>query len=538
MNEQLSISKEILLKIVLPLFACLIIVPVTGVYFDFYEGLFACFVSGDYFSPITDREIDLHFLLLPLYARINAFFPTKFVYGYFLLFFTIIILIYAYNIVIRYLKGTKYSLFYGLFLLLIFALVCFSSLSTIKITVILAGAIISDVILFNIKNRGNIFNYLKYVVLTIIVCLLRLDIAVLLTFFLFISSLLSSRHIKQTIIISLISAAFFLSHKVMLSKTSEAKKIFFYKEYELFDREQFNEVSLTENEKMSLSMLRFLAISDTLVYNSAFIAKVTEQPGNLMSSYLSNTNTKSALNILKKSAEAFFLSLPYIITAFIGIIMVLFSDAVFRMKIFFILLTIFPLMISFISVIPDRFLTSYYITLSAVLSIYFYLKNKVVTWLLTVSLMVISVIFSIKSIQKNQSDERLYQESVASLSKLNTEGGKPIIESLNYQFFPKCIFSERPKSDAAFLNAYLFNSYEAYNRRWQSMQVNNPLSLEEKMALIARKKMLLIMEQPRVNVYMEYFKKYYNIELVFSYNRPFNEHLNIYQVEINQPRKL
>jgi hypothetical protein len=497
-----------------------------------YEKFFSVFASGTYTDfGIYDYDVDVHFLLFSLYSVINKIFPEIQVYGYVMILYNIISLV-LFGYVLFGIISDRFS---SSVLMVTFPVlfICIASfqivnLSTTRIVFISCFSIfyLMQFELLTVKHK-KIFIFFIF----LFISLLRID-ATLLSAIIFLMISLFLNRIKIYFFIPLlVSLSVFACFNLILDRSErEDKKVYYYKELDLLDRNNIDYNSITKEDSIYLSLFTQYGITDANHFKLSYINGLLKtNSSNFLNSFINldlyvNTLFYSLADIYDgKWLILFCLSL--IIITFIQI------RPTFKMSLFLILLFFFPFLLCFYISVPLRFIEPYYILLSVMLLTFrlkdkFYLVSVIILLVISYQKIIHSVdLYKVNKISFTTNYEYLLSHKVKN---------KPIVvESieLNEFFSPDPLFNSK-KMDVVFLNMGFLNSYVCYKSSWTRLCNCNPLSLIDKLEYISQHEIEIILNEDDVKVYQKYLKSYWNRDIFFIKQEQVNVKTYSYIIKI------
>lgn len=515
-----------------------------GCYLEEYEGMISSFISGIYTTPVLKEwNLDLHFLLLPIYSKIAFYFPDVNVYAFILLTYNLVILTMLGYLILTYLRyllnNNLYIYILFLILYLIIAIDSILNLNSTRIVFTSMILIFGYVQLYRLKNlRMNIFTCFFISIALLFLCLIRMD-AVLLSSIIYIFLLiLFKQFYKLSLVPLIISLSSLVSYSIcIIPKLSEARQSFYLKELDIFDRSNFKTDNIPKLANLDIDAIKNHYIFDKEHFTLHFYDMIAKESGKGIFNIFNGIRLDSMKNTILSS-------LPYFLSSIILILFFLLlffigikgnaSKKSFILKSAFCMLM--PLFICLYVITPSRFLIPYYVTLSSIY-IFMYLKKRespIKIIFISSFILILIILKAGKDKHNYETLQTQYLTNISSLQKLtaNEKIRNPIVINNieRIYFFPVSIFSYTPKLNAVFLNFYYFNSFNCYLDRWNKICNCNPLSLKEKVDYISKNGNTIIIDNNSFLFMKKYFLTKYNINLQKSVLGNFNEELLIMKI--------
>lgn len=500
------------------------------IYYDTYESLFASFVSGQYTTPIRDIDIDFHFLLFPVYSFINHFTYPLPLYGIIIYSLSVFSSFFFIHQCIRVLQQVRFRtvLYY-----LIIAIVVIENnieISTTKSAFFLCFGLMIHLF---VKSENHLSEKIKFLLICVLMGLFRLDALLFLCVMMVLLYFSVIRGKKPNLLLPtlLIGLTFWGGHKMLLYHSSEAKNVFYYLEYDLFDRDNIKYESLNATEQVQVSALKNYIITDDYHYTYSFVNKVLGNHSENKPFYTS-IDIRSFFNTLLFSPEKFLSKIHIIGLAFFIYLMILFSRGSLWNKLIFSAFFFLPIPMNIFLSTPSRFLSPYYLSFT-VLGTALFLNKARMIYLAYIPLIIYSLYHYTVLSRNVLGGDQLYNDNLSYLEKWSKKEKPVIIDTeKTYDFLPKKINDLIYRQDALFLNLYFFNSYETYQERWEAECRCNPLSLQDKMTYISDNQLYVLSNDTRMKFYQEYFDKIYNEKMTYTLKDSSHHDLNLYTISL------
>ncbi len=513
-------------------------------YYESYEGLLSSFVHGTYTQPcINDWNNDVQFLLLSLYAFINQVIPDVQFYGIILFVFSWLsislfgIVIYK---ILNLISPKKYMLLF-LLLYLPFSIDNILNLSSTRIAFYLALSIILMFEYYRYANKEkNVLIKIAFLLVFITACLMRFEIVVLCSLCYIIILFVLRRFHAKAIIPFFLSLSIFVLYTILISQfASEAKKTAFYKEKQFIDRNDIEYAKLPTNDLFEVEAFRTYHVMDEIHFKLNFynrIAKSNFKIGN--SHLLDGVSFKSFKNIMSSSIwnmkKVWYYILVYLLLS-LYISYLSFQNNK-RFVFYTLFLSLFPVALCSYVLLPDRFLSPYFMSLSCLnILICFYYNfisyNKICI-ILTALLLISTQSAFEKKKQYMQFDTNYLKtlNRLNSLQKINKD--KIIINEIEInKYFPVNPFRLVKKQNVLFLNTYFFGSYQCYIDAWHKTCSCNAISLKEKVFYVVDNKNKFIIDKPTLDFLKRYLLVKYRMNIFATKVAFFDENLDIYQLD-------
>lgn len=492
-----------------------------GFYYDEYEGVFSTFVSGIYTDRIiSDYDIDMHFLLLPFYAKMSSFFPSVDVYGIVLLLFSLIsIIIFSKVLLIELQSYTalKRSIFVFLSLLIVIPLL----LVEVSSTKTAFFSFFSLCLLIFKNEKISKTKILISALFVFFISLIRIDAVVLGSIIVLLSSIIIKKFKWLYILFLLIGSSVYVSHKIVLEFSSEAKNVFYYKELSFFDKSAIN-TNITDtilNEDIKALKNHFLI--DENHFTNEFYDKVLLSYNPFKNDEVYSDVINHFFNVISISLVEFLRIKSLLFLVLFSLVIYLFVNFKGFVKERYLLLFLLfvPFFVGFVVIIPVRFIGPYYLLLLFILvqRVSIFSPNKALLILLTSFMFFVSGLKDVSA--KKMIVQKRYELLTNELYRISNENNSPVVfdNIVGFEMFPSKLFYKIPERQSVyFLNYYLFNSYECYIKNWMDLCKCNPLSLNEKLNFIGKNKLPFIMKEDIIGVYINYFEIKYSKTIDFK----------------------
>jgi len=506
-----------------------------GLYYEETEALAAAFIQGIYSDPLLkDYDEDFNFLLIAAYSYINQLFPNYQIYPVFLIVINMIVYTFLGVLLLSYLKKAQFKQT-NLFIYLISFFILMISATINVCTTRLVFMAFATLLLFQHSTRFKCT--VSFVLVLYFLSLMRMDAVILSSIIYILYIILFDKLSYKTFLPFLISLSVFIAYNILLSTSDrEAKKVFYYKEFDLVDRNSKAVATLSSEDKVIFDLYIDYNIMDDEMFKLDFIDKVIgEKKGTFLFSNLFDLT--GYYNTVLNSLDSIYNSIYIVIYALILLILYL-SLISFNINLFFnyIFLLLFPLLVCFIIIIPERFVEPYYLFFSLFLLYQMLLKVKnipiVYPFLLCLNVFLIIHYCNYK-IEKSQF-VREYKKYLIELKSLESRYiNKTIVfESFMHQFHYPSPIDKVEKSSVIFLNMSFYNSFKGYQSKWKDVCKCDPLSIKEKLLFLSNTESIFIMEPYLKDVYEKYMLKRHHLKIDFREKGPFYEGLYIYTVNM------
>lgn len=514
-----------------------------GTYFEDYEGIFSALIQGVYTKPATAWwDVTNHFLILYIYEIFVKILPDYNVYGIILFIYNWICLSVAGLVLYRVLKVNllKYSIPLFILLYSILTIDTFVNLNSTRQAFIFTAIVFSYI--ESRRFEGKILKFNEWVWISFFmffISLLRFEAALLFTLIYTFIIILHNRFIKWVFIPLILSGLVFFSNKVLITNhSSEAKKVFIYKERQIFDRDNIDYKKITEAQKLDVKAITEYGIIDKENFTLRFYDSISKYKSSYGISYLlDGFNLDSFITAFENSIIEFYLARYYILFFILSAFYMVFQINVKKKKFVFQVLSLFalPILMCFITIVPLRFLAPYF-SILGVLNILTGLqkasKNASIFILLTCILVSIIMVFNAFEAKKKYVEDTIkYRTITQKLLILNKDQAdkKPIII---HNFFDKNYFPIRPldrlsRQNALFLNFYFFTTEDFIIESWKNVCECNPLSVKEKVDYVVSNKNLFLIDDKSFSFMFIYFKSKYGIELYRTQVSRFDNELKV-----------
>ena len=512
-----------------------------GTYFEAYEGLLSSFVHGTYTEyALNEYVFDVHFLMLPIYAKINQIIPDYQFYGWYLFILNIVahsfLLLYLAKI---YLVKEGLNTYTVLILLPISFIISFDNvinLNTTRIVFVLSACIFIHIISKVRSQKLVPLDYIKVILFLIFINLLRIDAALLASIIFLVITLIITKKIHVLYLVPLlIGILSFATYNFALKFSgNEAKKVFYYQELDLIDRNHIDYDNLSKINLLDVEALTQYCIADKNFFSLEDNEKIIGRgKTNIIDSYF---NINGFINTLYLSRLEYYSALHIIIMATIVVFLFIYYSKDWRSIALGIIFLLLPIFLCLVIVVPARFLYPYYSILSAVILLK-YLKLKMTNKAFLLLLYFFVFICILGAIAKNNFNlkiEKEFSENIKSLEEIQSSNYDEIIIIENLipnNFIPVSPLKKLKRYNVLFLNLYWFSSFECFQDKWENICSCDPLSITEKLNFIAEKKYPIIIPKERVNFYKRYLSVKYNLNPSFKHAAQFSQNLDVFIVD-------
>lgn len=495
-------------------------------YFEAYESMMSTFVQGLYTRPdIYDWNLDWHFLLFPLYARLNQYFPHIQVFGILLFLFDLFSLtgvaILLASILETLAMSSKTRLLLFTLLFAYIALDNIVNLGSTRLVFISLFGIFGWIEFRRINGmRLSAFNTVLITLSLLFLALIRMD-AVFLGGSLYVVYLVLFRRFYPAALFPAFAGAAFLYlyMAVVMPSASPERKVYYYNELDVMDRNNVDYAHLSPMLSMEVQALREHFLFDKVHFSAEFYDRIS-RPEQGWTRMLNGLNLRYALNTFRQSAFFYLTSVSFILFSFFGFFLLFLYNRQARwlglLRLLAVLLL--PLGVCLYVITPSRFLVPYY-TAAGCLGILLYLKHagpdkKLFAWIAFVLLLQLFIEYKATAVLRVQ-QENFVQNSAKLQALSDKYKGLPVVIHMldGDKFFPLDPFTKVERSRALFLNFYYFNAYTCYEEVWRSACHCDPLSLKAKIDYVVSAQCPFIISDQEFDFLQEYFRMKYHEEL-------------------------
>lgn len=490
-----------------------------GTYFEEYEGILSSLIHGTYTNyAVNEWNVDTHFLLFWLYATINQYFPNIQIYGFVLYALNWVGLLCFGLVLFRILYVNIKNESKVLFLLLysIIAVDYTVNLGTTRIAFMLVVTIFAFVQSYlDEKKKIRLFHWIFLFVLFLLISLMRTEIVLLTTLCYIALLIIHVKLYKQVFLFLFIASTVYVVYNIVaVHFLSEARQVYYFKEFDFIDRDNINYKHLTKLQLLDVTAFKQYIISDKEHFTLKFYDAIAND--------ISRFNVNSMIVTLTNSIKAFRISWVYVLLAFISNVLLFFKKMDNKMSRFLHVLfcMVFPVLLCMYLTIPQRFLVFYYSVVSIVNIVLISDINSIKRPAVYICLVfLLQILFSELSVSKKYKAVDRYVQTASSRLKLLSDSmhtNKPIvINTMEYmgRYFPVKPLGKFEPQNAVFLNFWYFGSYSCYTDKWKSLCNGNPLSLEEKMNYIILSKRLFITDDKTFDFLKNYLYLKYKIKI-------------------------
>lgn len=520
-------------KIIAILFAInIIIYTFFGSYLEEYEGMLSSFVHGTYTHyAVREWNIDAHFLLFGLYSYINQFFPNLQIYAIILFLYNLFALT-AFGLTLYHIiniRAFKYPFLFFCILYCIIAVDYILNLGSTRIAFLMTVSLIAYVELKRLQAvKISRTKWILLIVLLCYFCLIKVEI-ILLTFIVYIFLLILHKrfYYQVLLLLTVVLLVMFLYNIIISNYLNEARQVFYYKEFDFFDKNNIYYEHLTKLQYLNVEAFKKYLILDKEHFTMSFYNSIALPQG--IGTML------SIVSLFFDSLGSYLNSLPYLIFALIsGLILVLNNKnrKLWFMQVAFCFL--FPFTLSIVIIVPERVLIPYY-SIIGIVNILI-ICNCEKSFKYAIFLSAITCFFSIKyDIRTKFENEKIAQAAQTSVNKISLLNlkyklDKPlIVNTIEYRgrFFPIKPFYKNNRQNAIFLNFFFFNSYNCYLDAWKEVCNCNPLSLSEKVDFIISSGSLFVISDEAFIFLQKYFLQKYNKKIIRIHIDDFDKDLKV-----------
>lgn len=505
-------------------------------HFESYEIIFASIIAGVYTFPLKDLNIDTHIGLFPFYSWLNSIFPKVYIFGYVLIIYNLLSIMLLYNSIVYYLKFKKIYIKFWIILciLAIFLIENLVHLNTLRACIIACVSILSyTYIRENNRIKPTISYYLFIIISLLFIAMVRSDALSLFGLLFLIIAILNKKFTSPVFLVGLMVFSTFFINKMITNTGSEAKKVFYYKENQLFDRGKINVNNPNPIDSINILGFSKYYIFDKDLFTLKYTNTLTRNTDDKSNGYFTNISLVSFLITINQTIKQVYSDLYIVILSLLILIFVIIYGNKISIKDKSILLFLYliPIFLNLFIYTHARLISPYYSLLTVFLLIKLLEdKKNLATKLLMIVLLFIVFNNNIYSKQMRLQNKK-YHTNINKLEALNKSINETIIiDNMDPLFFPINPFTKVKHVDAMFLNFFFFSSYSAYIDKWNHACNCNALALDEKMKYISNNKLKLISNQERMEFYKNYFLIKYNI--IFNYNSiaQFSENYGLYSI--------
>lgn len=516
-----------------------------GVSFEAYESLLSSFVQGVYTKPdIYDWNLDWHFLLFPLYAKLNNYFPTIQLYGLILLFYNCICIAVAGLLLSKFIdliiddNRNKIILFVGLFSIVLID--NFINLNSTRIVFLSIFTLFGWLEYYRITKHPISFKMRVIMVLLILyLTLIRMDAVFLSSLIYIVYLVLHKRFHWFSLLPLIISASFLFSYVFyIIPNADEARQAFYYNELDVIDRDNVDYTKLTALQSLEVDALRTHLVFDKEHFTTDFYNTISDSCKDV-TRLVNGFNINDVITTLKTSI-IHYLSYWYFI--FFAAFPVFFLIHKIREKRWLWLIHLFisvflPVFVCMYVITPPRFLVPYYITIGC-LNVLLYLRyigfnKKILFFIFFILFFEIIIAFLIK--RTNVQQEANFRKTIHNIHSLalnKNSKGPIIVHQLDLEkFFPVNPLLKVDRQNLQFLNFYYFNSYDCYVNNWKDICQCNGLSLKEKLDYIVQNDNLFIINQKEFEFLEKYISEKYHQKLVQKETSKLDEFLIVCKIK-------
>lgn len=509
-----------------------------GCYFEGYEGLISALVHGTYTQhAVHDWDFDIHFLQLPLYAMVNRHFDNIQVHGIVMVVYNWLALTLFGLVLFRILKLNLKRYHFLLFVLL-YAIASVDSIINLSLNRIIIYSIFS--ILAFVESRrweGKEINLLGWGLIAISVfyiSMIKGEVAALSCFIFIGLSIALGKFNKYQLLplgIAIFVSAGYLFY--LNNYSSEAKQVYFYKEFDFMDRNNVAYEKLTALEKREVALMRDYQMVDKQHLTFDFYDHISKEKHSVVQSLLSGVNKDNYLHTLSVARPNFNIAKRFILFCLIMGVLLLISLPVGRIKwmIWIILILLFPITICLYLAIPVNFLIPYYL----IMGVFFVLKSIYVdtNQTLLIGLLAVCLLLILNQeyfdVKKHKQNQKAFQEVTAKLAELEDIYKKPIVinNTMYASYMPANPLGSLERRESLFLNFYFLEAAECYQDNWAARCSCDPFSLKEKLDYVVKNQLIYIVNEEDFNFMAQYMSEKYGLVMRKEDIGDFNERLKI-----------
>jgi hypothetical protein len=500
-----------------------------GLYVESYEVIISSFISSTYTSiALTDFDFDVSTIFIPLLSVVDLALDIQLrVYDYFILTLTFLAFIFLGKIINKNFNS-------GWIFTITFTIILLPSVLNTGITRITFYFffICCYYYLFD-KKLLNWAEKITFPLAILMLCFFRVDAVLLSSLILLVFIFITKKKFRLIFLMPLlISLMFYASYNVWMNNNpNEAKKAFYYEEFDVFDRELVNSYAFPENTRYSIELANKYSIYDQEMFNYGLFTKKSSGTNYFylidgVLSFESFKNTfNNSLDDIKKSSFIILISL----------LLFLVSIYIDKKNFIDILLFLLPLSIVSLVIIPARFVVPYYTIFSFYLLHKLFLSKKIN---LKILLFIVNIIvISYLAIDVN---EKLYLNSMSKQYKNELkriegkyEGYNIILERFNPEFHVFKFFDKKIETNATLLHYFYFTGFDSYENEWLNLCQNcNVLSIKDKLTFLSKSKSIFISSPFYLDALKKYMIEKHKIRLEETALDDFFQDLKIYKIEM------
>lgn len=507
-------------------FICLnvLLFGLIGGYLESYEGLYSSICSGLYTDfAIVDYFQDFHTLLFAGYAFINKIFPSYNIYG---------IVLYVLNICsLLFFAFVLYQYFKEYILLFFICYVFFAVDSILNIAsnrIVITFTVLCFITLIN-SGVGKVNHIIVFFVFTM--CLLIKSEIVLLIAFVIISAAFFIGKLNRFFVIYFLYALvyFIVLQYLFAHYFTEERLAFLYYEFDFIDKSNIDYSKLTLLQTLDVQAFKNYNIVDSVHFTSEFYKSI--QYDNFFFTKMNLLQSFSNTFILIKSTYEYVL-------LNIVLILILSYKKTSKYSIVLVYIFLFPILVSLIINIPERFIITYFSFL-ALVSLWLLLKdggfeqqNYYIVLFLVVTGLILSKFPS--KIRDYEATQFKVESFFHRLDTINRNDKPIVINNVEYmgRYFPTNPFYRLEHKNITFLNFWYLTSYNSYVLYWKNLCHCNPFSLRDKLNYIVNENIDFIVSLSEFKLLESYVYKKYNIRIKLDNLRKFDDTLYLATIKI------
>lgn len=535
-------KKNILIQTAVLLAVVNILFLVLGfAFYEDYESILASITYGNFgHLGFKDWYLDVHLLLLPLYAEINSLIPFTNVFGMVNILLNFSVLLFLAHTMIRVGKLLKIKnlQFFVPFLILIIGVENLIHLNSTRPTVIFTITLILSIIIDKKENKPNSYaSWFCLIILCFIFCLIRQDAVLLTSIFLLIISAQLKIFDPKILFIVLFSILSFTAYNFIINQSdNEAFKVFYYKEFDLMERANFNRDKLSDLEQLELYAIREFHIIDNNNLTMEFVNNITEQNKDGYKNLFNGIGIQQYINTLKNSVD-YFIKLKYhiLFLLFIGLLQITrISSHKIRDSLILFSIVILPITACLYVVTPERFLNPYY-TLFIFAYLFLNLSTIKNTKVVYSSLLLFFTITSINhtlTIVEYNSFAKRNKRNLEKIKTLETKHNADLVIDFMYldHFIPIQVFQNKPDIESSFLNMGFFNSFYFFKDIWEQNCQGEADNLNKKFKCMSNNGISFASNENRMDFYKLLLQEKYKSNISFQKIDSINDRVNIYSI--------
>ncbi len=510
-------------------------------YFEEYETYISSAIEGIYTKPaVLGWDSDTHFLLIYIYSWLAKMTNDYNIYGIILFFNNWCSLTFLGCILYRILRinisNSKLFIF-----ILLYSIVCVDNmlnLNSVRIAFVYTAAVLGYMESMRFENK--FISKKKWFCLSMIVIyagLIRFESVLMFSIIYVIILLIHKRFYKLALVPVFISGSIYLGYNLTVANfSSEEKKVFIYKEREIFDRYNIDYNKLSALQKLDVDAIMNYCITDKEHFTLSFYDSISRNhPKNGYLNVFNGFNYDSLGNTWMITKNNFYAARFFFIFFWISGLFILFKKLPNRKRYFliYLFLALLPLLLCFYTVVPLRFLIPF-LSLSGCLNVFIFIKyTEKIKTILWFCLIILSFIFSdiYKAKKQYEDKSKKYNDFSNKLLLLdkNQHSLNPIVINSIFpvNYFPVKPLEKLTKQHAVFLNSYLLSADDYQIQTWKELCHCNTFSLKERVDYIVANQNLFLIDDKAFDFMKVYFEKKYHLHLQKTVLKDFDRDLKV-----------